>query len=126
MLASPEEMLVFDPPLVAGVWGYRRLMLRPFVDNDARHRSVGPVRKAIMVVLILLVMAGLAYIAWSRIHDSGIIGWLDAFQARHGGTFREKTSVVTAFGYLMMVYFLGVFAVLRVGLAAPAPDGSRG
>ena len=123
-VASPEEMLVFDPPMIAFAIGYWLLAMRPAGADAQQPRPIGPVRKVLVVLLILFALAGLGYIARGRVHDSGIVGWLDAFQARHGGTYREKTSVVTAFGYLMMAYGLGTFAALRLGLRRAA-DGPR-
>jgi hypothetical protein len=116
-LASLEEMLVFGLPLfVLAVGGYRIAATLP-ADRapPAAPAAVGLVRKALVILLLSLLVAGFVYIIWGRIHDSGFVGWLDAVQARHGGRYREKTSVVTAFCDLLIAYGLGMVAVLKIG-----------
>lgn len=120
-LASLEEMLVFGLPLfVLVVGGYRIAATLP-ADGapPAAPAAIGRVRKTLVIVLLslllILLVAGFVYIAWGRIYDSGFVGWLDAVQARHGGRYREKTSVVTAFCDLLIAYGLGMVAVLKIG-----------
>jgi hypothetical protein len=116
-LASPEEMLVFGLPLfVLAVGGYRLVRMLP--ADDAAPRSpatLGPVRKALAILLAVLLVAGFVYIVVGRVGDSGFVGWLDAVQMRHGGRYREKTSLVTAACDLLIAYGLGMAAVLRIG-----------
>ena len=116
-LASLEEMLVFGLPLfVLAVGGYRMVATLPADGAPAvTPVAIGLVRKILVILLLILLVAGFVYIAWGRIHDSGFVGWLDAVQARHGGRYREKTSVVTAFCDLLIAFGLGMVAVLKIG-----------
>ncbi len=116
-LESPEEMLWFGLPmfvLVAG--GYRLLRSMP-ADAGVSEvpQPAGPMRKALVISLAVALLAGFAVIVWERFGDSGLVGWLDAVQVRHGGHYREKTSFVAATCDLLIVYGAGMWAVLRVG-----------
>lgn len=116
-LASLEEMLVFGLPLfVLALGGYRIVATLPADGAPAAAlAAIGLGRKTLVILLLILLIAGFVYIARGRIHDSGFVGWLDAVQARHGGRYREKTSVVTAFCDLLIAYGLGMVAVLKIG-----------
>jgi hypothetical protein len=116
-LQSPEEMLVFGLPLfVLGAGGYRLLKMLPAdVAPPGPPATLGPVRQALAVLLVILLLAGFVYIVIGRMADSGFVGWLDAVQVRHGGRYREKTSFVAAACDLLIAYGLGMLAVLRIG-----------
>jgi hypothetical protein len=116
-LESPEEMMWFGLPmfvLVAG--GYRLLRSMP-VEGGAAETSppAGPLRRTLVIALVVLLVAGFAVIAWERFNDSGFVGWLDAVQMRHGGRYREKTSFVAAMCDLLGAFGVGMWAVLRFG-----------
>lgn len=119
-LVSPLEMVVFGLPIFVVVLGGARFA--SMLDDAATPRSapaVGPVRKAVAVGLIVLLVAGFIYIVWGRIEGSGLVGWLDAVQARHAGRYRERTSFIAALCYLLIAFGLGMTLLLRVGNAPP-------
>ncbi len=124
-LVSPLEMVVFGLPLFVVVLGGTRIA--SMLDDGGTPRSAsafGPVRKALAIGLVLLLIAGFVYIVWGRIQDSGLVGWLDAVQARHAGRYRERTSFVAALCYLLIAFGLGMALVLRVGHDPGATRGS--
>lgn len=125
-LASPLEMAVFGLPLfVVAAAGYWVAHMLPEQGGEPSRSRAGPVQKLLAALLFALLIAGFAYIVWGRFRDSGLVGWLDAMQARRRGSYSERTSFLTAVCYLLIAAGLGFGALLRFGRGAGPPGGER-
>jgi len=116
-LESAEEMAWFGLPLfVLAIGAYRLLGSIP-ADRAVAQAAppLGPLRQALAIALVVLLLAGVGVIAWERFTDSGFVGWLDAMQVRHGGRYRAKASFVAAACDILVAYGAAMWAILRIG-----------
>lgn len=121
-LASPLEMVAIGLPFY-GVFVGTAMAVRyakPVTPGAQKntHWVVLPATGAVFG-------AGVLYIAWCAFTDRGIIGWLDAIQARRNGGFDQTLSFFVSFIYLMLITFaaLALLTRLKANSAAPArPD----
>jgi len=67
-----------------------------------------------------LVIVGFGYIFWSRINDSGLVGWIDSVQAQNDGKYDAKLSLITAMFYLMIAIAVVLGLLSRLPGAAPS------
>ena len=118
---SLVAMLAIGLPFFAMVLGGAWLRRTSFLtDALPRHPQASAlsgfgqgIRVAVLVALVVLLLFGFAYIVWGRIHDNGIVGWLDAVQARSGGKYSEKVSAAVAMMYLLLAFAAGIGLLLR-------------
>lgn len=115
---SPLAMWAIGVPfflmLIAAAWLRRALPTSAVLQQSPKAFATASIgRRVIVGALVALLIAGFAYIAWSRIHDSGIVGWLDAVQARRDGKYSEKLSVMVATMYLLLAFAAGIGLILK-------------
>jgi hypothetical protein len=123
-LTSTLEMALFGLPLfVLVVAGYSVGRMLPSEEAETPRSTAGPVAKLLVVLIIALFIAGFGYIVWGRFHGSGLVGWLDAVQARRGGRYSERSSFLAALCYLLIAFGLGMGALLRFGRASRPAEG---
>ena len=125
-ITSPLEMLVMDMPWFVAIVGGLRVARTMSDEAPADPRPL-PTRstKAVLALLVLgTLLAAAALIVWWRITDSGMVGWLDAVQARHGGKYSPRLSLLTAFAYLFDVG--GAAVALAVWLGRSSRDAGGG
>ena len=117
---SPFETLVIDVPWFVAIVGGLRVARALSDEPPAHQRAISTGSpKAVLVLMVglvglVIVLAAAAMIVWWRITDSGMVGWLDAVQARQSGKYSPRMSLLTAFFYLVDV--VGVVVVLALWL----------
>jgi hypothetical protein len=95
-LESTLEMLVFGLPLfllAMGVVWLQRLPPRP---SAATTGPAGRVLQGTAIALAAGSVLGFGYIVYARLTDSGLVGWMDAVQARRTGKYSERLSFIAA------------------------------
>ena len=86
-------------------------------------RQPGPGgQKIISAVYIPLLVGGFAYLIWSRVTETGLIGWLDAVQARSDGEYDAKLSLLVGMFYL--AFLTGAVVVLLSKLLSRSAIGA--
>lgn len=126
-ITSPLEMLVMDMPWFVAIVGGLRVARTMSDDAPADQRPL-PTRstKAVLALLALgTFLAAAALIVWWRITDSGMVGWLDAVQARHGGKYSPRLSLLTAFAYLFDVGAAAVALAVWLGRSSRDAGGGK-
>lgn len=106
---APISALVLGTPFYVAVLIYA---WSDKLDAAAVGAAVAE-RGGTMVVLYVacgLAVAALAYLIWGRFTDTGLIGWLDALQARSDGRYSPKLSFVVGVLYVAEPFLLFVFA----------------
>ena len=101
-IASPFEMLVMGAPWFVAIVGGLRVA-RAMSDEappDQRTIPTGSPNATLVLLGLGIFLAAAALIVWWRITDSGVVGWLDAVQARHAGKYSARWSLITGFAYL--------------------------
>jgi hypothetical protein len=97
---SPMEMLVIGAPFYVALLLYITMQRFDWEQPQAR---AGKGVQAVFALFGVGALVFIVYVVWSRITDTGLVGWLDAVQARHGGHYSEKLSVMMPFIYLVDV-----------------------
>jgi hypothetical protein len=98
---TPLKMVVLCLPFYVVV--VVPLMMARYLPGVGRQPVAFGSNRPLAVVSCVLALIGFGYVFWGRVTDSGLVGWLDAVQARGRGSYDLRFSVLVACVYMAVV-----------------------
>jgi hypothetical protein len=120
----------FDTPLRMVVLGLPfylivvvPLMIARYLPAVGRQPVTFGSNRPLAVISWVLTLIALGYVFWGRATNSGLVGWLDAVQARGHGSYSLKLSVAVACVYMVVVVGALIWVASRLLPGRPAAPG---